>query len=300
MEHRESFSLNSFLLRLSAISILHWRRKETIDTNVWHRPLYELANYQILGRILYYVPHLSPIHPGRVLTTFAFISAVIESLNANGAVNAFNSSLPEKRQNLGKSLLKAALLMQLIVVVLFISLAGTFHRRIRRAGVVRPGIYTVLWSLYASSALITARTIYRTAEYFGVAAIKIGQGVDDADLGVEIRYEWFFYVFEAVLMLCNAWLGNIKHPRKYLPKSTKMYLARDGVTEIEGPGYKDTRKFIVTLIDPFDLASLFKRSGQHGAFWDEDAQGHKSGEGTTTVVDSAMEKRNKNTTAENV
>src|SRR4051794_40424114 len=41
-------------------------------------PLYELGNYYILGRILYFVPHCSPIHPGRVLTTFAAISSIVE------------------------------------------------------------------------------------------------------------------------------------------------------------------------------------------------------------------------------
>lgn len=48
-------------------------------------PLYELANYYMLGRILYYVPYHSPIHPGRVLTTFAAISIVVETLNGMGS-----------------------------------------------------------------------------------------------------------------------------------------------------------------------------------------------------------------------
>ena len=49
------------------------------------RPLFELANYYMLGRILYFVPYCSPIHPGRVLTTFAAISIVVEALNGNGS-----------------------------------------------------------------------------------------------------------------------------------------------------------------------------------------------------------------------
>jgi len=40
-------------------------------------PVYEGANYFLLGRILYYVPYHSPIHPGRVVTTFVGIDAVI-------------------------------------------------------------------------------------------------------------------------------------------------------------------------------------------------------------------------------
>ena len=49
------------------------------------RPLYELSNYFMLSRILYYVPYHSPLHPGRVLTTFGAISMVVEALNGNGA-----------------------------------------------------------------------------------------------------------------------------------------------------------------------------------------------------------------------
>src|SRR5690348_12613362 len=80
------------------------------------RPLYELSNYFMLSRILYYVPYESPIHPGRVFITFGFISSAIEALNANGAVLVSNSSLPQHKQNTGKALLKAALMLQLGVL----------------------------------------------------------------------------------------------------------------------------------------------------------------------------------------
>jgi len=55
------------------------RLEETLLTgHAPYRPLYELGNYYILGRILYYVPQHSPMHPGRVLTTFAAISGIVE------------------------------------------------------------------------------------------------------------------------------------------------------------------------------------------------------------------------------
>lgn len=218
------------------------------------------------------MPHLSPIHPGRVLTTFATISAVVEALNGNGASYSANTSLPQSQQDVGKALLKAALLIQLGVVALFLSLAITFHRRVRSAGIRSANLDKVLYTLYASSALLTARTIYRTVEYFSLAQIRVGAGggaVDPAAYGPEVRYEWFFYVFEATLMVCNAWLWNFRHPRKYLPKSTKVYLSRDGVTEVTGPGYKDTRNFFVTLVDPFDLAGLIRGRDGQTRFWDE-------------------------------
>lgn len=78
-------------------------------------------------------------------------------------------------------------------------------------------------------------------------------------------------------MLCNAFLWNFRHPRKYLPKSTKVYLAQDGVTEITGPGYKDTRNFWATLFDPFDLVGLIRGRDNETRFWDENQEntGHR-------------------------
>ncbi|PSR77227.1 hypothetical protein BD289DRAFT_151876 [Coniella lustricola] len=218
-------------------------------------PLYELSNYRVLGRVLFYVPYLSPIHPGRVLPTFTFISAIIESLNANGAVNSANQAASQAKQNTGKAILKAALLLQIIIVMLFLTLVITVHRRARAAGVCNSKLSNMFWTMYASSALITARTIYRTVEYFSLASVHLASGSDPNTLSAAVRYEWFFYVFEATLMLCNAYLWNVQHPGKYLPRSSKVYLARDGVTEVVGAGYKDPRPYWVTLLDPFDLWS---------------------------------------------
>lgn len=247
-------------------------------TNPPGRPLYELANYQILGRILFYVPHLSPIHPGRVLTTFAFISAAVESLTGVGASRSANQSLPPSSQETGKALLKASLLIQIVVIFLFVTLATTFHRRCVAAGIRNEKLTAVLRTLYASSALIAVRTVYRIVEYWGTAELHVGPGFDPMTLGPEVRYEWFFYVFEAAVMLANAGLWNFRHPRKYLPKSTKLYLARDGVTEIMGPGYKDTRGFLWTLFDPFDLYGLIRGRDQETRFWEGEERAVGDGE----------------------
>jgi hypothetical protein len=231
-------------------------------------PLYELCNYQILGRILYYTPHLAPIHPGRVLTTFAAISAVVEALSGNGASLSSNQSAPQQTQDTGHALLKAALLMQIFVIVAFMTLAGVFHVRCKRAGIQSAKLYGPLTTLYISTGLVTVRTIYRIVEYFSIAELHYGPGLDPMSLSPLIRYEWFFYVFEATLMLCNTVLWNVRHPRRYLPASTKIYLDKDNVTEITGPGYKDSRNFLATLFDPFDIYGLIKGRDRETAFWD--------------------------------
>ncbi|KAF4334546.1 Rtm1p [Fusarium beomiforme] len=232
-------------------------------------PLLELQNYRILGRILYYVPYHSPIHPGRVLTTFGFISAIVEALNGWGASYSANQSLTDGEINAGHALIKASLLLQIVVALLFITLAVSFHRRCVAAAITNQRLNKPLWTLYTSMALILARTIYRIVEYFSVAELRYGPGFDPATISPIVRYEWFFYVFEATLMLCNLAMFNIRHPRRYLPRNNKIYLSSDGVTEIEGPGFKDPRKLWQTLIDPFHIQGLVTGRGRESdKFWE--------------------------------
>lgn len=236
------------------------------------RPIYELANYIILGRILYYVPYHSPIHPGRVITTFGAISAVVESLNANGASYSSNANLPESKRELGRDLIKAALIIQLGVISSFILLAVCFHRRCHRANLLPRNLEDVLYTLYGSTALIVVRTIYRTVEYFSIIDIHIRSGFNPMSISPIVRYEWFFWIFEALLMVANSALLNVRHPARYLPRNNKIYLAEDGVTEIEGPGYKDKRNFFVTFLDPFDFVGLFKGRDKH-KYWETQLEG---------------------------
>jgi len=232
----------------------------------------ELANYNVLGRILYFTPQYSPIHPGRVITTFAAISGIVEALNGNGASLSANPSLPRWKQDIGRALLKASLLIQVFVVLAFVALALVFHRRVHRAGLRNARITNALATLYVSTAVLLVRTLYRVVEYFSVADLHYdttgGARFDPNTLSPLIRYEWFFYVFEASLMLVNMVLMNVRHPRRYLPQSTKVYLADDGVTEIVGPGYKEDRNFFVTVLDPFDLYGLIKGKDAGTRFWE--------------------------------
>lgn len=188
------------------------------------------------------------------------ISALVEGLNGAGASLTANLSLTPAKQAAGRNILKASLVIQIVVILLFISLAVTFHRRCCRAGgVVHPNVTGVLRTLYISAALLTARTVFRTAEYFGVADFHLREGMEVGDLSPMLRYEWYFYVFEAGLMLVNNVLVNVRHPRKYLPKSIRTYLSEDGVTEVTGEGWVDDRAFLVTVLDPFGLAKSSSR-----------------------------------------
>jgi len=196
---------------------------------------------------------------------------VVEALNGNGAAYTANQSLSKSQRDTGKALLQAALLIQVVIVLLFVTLAAYFHTKCRRNGINSAKVNGPLTTLYISSAIITARTIYRVVEYFDIANVDFwAPDFNPASVSPLVRYEWFFYVFEASLMLANSVLLNARHPRRWLPKSTKVYLARDGVSEITGPGYKQDRNFFATLVDPFDIYGMVKGKDKQTRFWDDD------------------------------
>lgn len=229
-------------------------------------PVYETANYFILGRILYYIPYHSPIHPGRVFTTFIALAAVIEAITANGAVRVASPDSTTSEQDTGKALLKAALIMQLALMVGFVMLAGRFHLNCARGGVLNKKIQRTLYVLYASCTLITIRTIYRTVEYFTAASLNTY--TDIQHISPLLKEEWFFWFFETVFMYSNTTLLNVCHPMQVLPQSNKIYLAKDGVTEVEGPGYDDPRPKILTIVDPFDIYGLIVNRGKKDRYWE--------------------------------
>ncbi|KAI1643320.1 uncharacterized protein F4817DRAFT_258225 [Daldinia loculata] len=178
-------------------------------------PLLSLANYEILARVFYYVPYFSPMEPGMVLSTFAFLSIVIEGIN--GVASSFIAN-PKSDPETGTALMWAALALQLAIIVFFLVLAGSFHLRCMRAGIAgAKGIRYSLTTLYVSMGLILMRTIYRGVEHSVLAVANT---------------EWPFYIFEAFLMLINMLMWNAMDPSRFLPANFRTHLTRDGVTEV--------------------------------------------------------------------
>jgi hypothetical protein len=235
-------------------------------------PLLELANYHVLGRILYYVPYFAPIHPGRTLTTFGILSAFVETMNALGVSYLLSPRISESKQSLGNALLKASLICQLVIICLFCFITGVFHMRCRRAGITSRKVQGPIITMYVSTTLILIRTIYRIVEYFGTSRIpaKSPPDWDPMSLSPLIRYEWFFWVFEATPMLINTALWNIRHPRRYLPENYHIYLAQDGQTELKGPGWQNDRPWLLTFVDPCRLTAAVTggRRRKEKQFWE--------------------------------
>ena len=231
-------------------------------------PVYSGALYFIFGRLLYYLPYLSPMHPGRVWTTFIALDAVVGIIAGNGASYASNSSNTPSQIKLGFNLAKASLILQLAMFLAFVSLIFIFHTRCIAARVTNTRTKTIISLLYTSSLLILIRNTFRTATFFYPESSPCN------------RIEAFFWIFEATPMLINTYMMNLFPPAKYMPANHKIYLAKDGKTELEGPGMVDKRHFLLSLFDPFDVVGIVMKRDSKNRFWERDGIGGPREDGT--------------------
>ncbi|EDN09305.1 RTA1 domain-containing protein [Histoplasma capsulatum] len=221
-------------------------------------PIFLAINSIVFGRVLYYVPWLSPMHPGRVISTFLGCDAIIEGLAASGASIASNLNHTPATLKVGDILIKTSILAQIPIFALFGVLVAYFHRRLHKAGIHEPKLRKVLITLYLSCALLTVRNVYRAVETFEGWGSVVG------------RTEAYFWCLDAVPIFINAVLMNVFPPASCLPRSNVVYLARDGKTERIGPGWVDDRNFFLTVFDPFDIGGMAKGKDKKTAFWEDD------------------------------
>ena len=224
------------------------------------RPFLELANYHVLGRIFYYVPYFAPLPPGKVLSTFGLLMAIVEALNGIGVSLAANPK--GSSQGLGGNSVITAIVIQLAVILFFIAMATMFQVRCSRASMKDRAILIPLRTLYASMFLIFVRCIYRLVEHLGNTAVDLADPASLVDLSPVLLNEWFFYVFEATLMLLNSALWNIWHPGRYLPRSYHIHLAEDGRTELRGAQDDedaDDRPLLAKVAHVFTFGIFFRR-----------------------------------------
>lgn len=196
-------------------------------------PLLELAHCHVLSRIFYYVPYFAPLDPGKVLSTFGTLSALIEGLNGPGV--SLRSNTKATHQALGNYIIIAALVLQLVVIAISVALAAIFDRRCAKANMQVKAISSPLLSLYIiSTPLVSIRCIYRLVEAFGNTTVRIHDLSALMTLIPTLRYEWFFYVFEATLMLVNSVLWNYGILGAFCPWTTASVWRR-----MVGPNSKE-------------------------------------------------------------
>ena len=239
-------------------------------------PVYAAIDYLLVGRALFYIPYLAPMHPGRVVTTFIGLDAITGIIACNGASYSANASNKPNAIKIGFDLVKASLILLLVTFVLFLAVAVVFHLRCLKAGVLTNDLRIVFITVYCSGAFIMIRNIIRTVMFFS------------QETSVVNRKEVFFWVLEALPMLSNTIMMNIFPPTKYLPKSNKIYLAKDGKTELEGPGWVEKRHFLATLFDPMDFVGLITGKDKKERFWEEDGIGGPR-KGTDTAAPDVVQ-----------
>lgn len=195
------------------------------------------------------------MHPARMQLTFVSLAAVIELLIIMGVAFVTNREVAEKGVSMGEYMCKAGVIAEVVVTGLFGLLAGIFGYCCWRGRVLsNRNVSRVLRLLGVSMGLVLVRTALRAGELFG--------GVD----GPARRQEWFVLVLDAAVMLAGVVVWNVWHPRRFLPREATTYLAQDGKTELQGPGWKDTRSLTETFLDPF--AALTARGGHQKPFWE--------------------------------
>lgn len=242
-------------------------------------PLYAAAEYFILGRLLAYLPYHAPLHPGRVIPFFAFLSAAVESLTANGAANSGGGERDPGQRATGIATLKAALILQCFVELGFMSIVATVQVKCSRAGLFPKQLRPVFWILYLTSSMIIVRCIVRTIEGFEAPYCKPWVSMDTC--GYVSRQEWILWVFEIANITLFVVLLAIFHPGRYLPRDSRIFLDQiDGKTERVGPGFgkADKRPMWQTILDPFSLWPTLSGKGlKIYKFWEDEQPVYQGG-----------------------
>jgi len=126
-------------------------------------PIYASCLYLVLGRAMYYVPYLAPLHPGRVITTFVGLDVICGVILGQGVSKV--SSPKGSEQKVGKYLLDIGMCLQCFLIFFFIGLTAIFHNRCRR-GSLDMRFHSIWTALYICASMNLARTVYRTVEFF--------------------------------------------------------------------------------------------------------------------------------------
>ncbi|KAL8671608.1 MAG: hypothetical protein Q9168_003898 [Polycauliona sp. 1 TL-2023] len=156
--------------------------------------LFAASIYMTLGRLIRAL-HAESLSPIRVSwLTKIFVCGDIFTFFVQGGGGGIMASHDSEKVKLGQNIILGGLFLQIIIFGLFVVASVVFHLRVRKH---RPReAYSgddVKWQkmlavLYAVSAIILVRNIFRVVEYIG------------GNNGPLLRVEWPTYVFDALLM----------------------------------------------------------------------------------------------------
>ncbi|KAJ5287481.1 hypothetical protein N7478_003167 [Penicillium angulare] len=226
-------------------------------------PVYSAAAYNLVGRLMNYVPMHAVLNPNRVLIFFVYVGAAVESITVAGAAKNAAAGSDLSQYKSGGILIAAGLILQAVVECLVVAIVVTFHVRAARAGPVPRNVKTVCFTLYGTSTFVLLRCIFRAVEAF-----EMFQNIGCSEnCGPILSNEWYLYAFELGPMLIFTYWLNLLHPGRYLPREKCRYLDMDKSTERHGPGWIDNRSSWATIVDPLDLEGMRKGQPSHDTYW---------------------------------
>ncbi|KAL9105801.1 MAG: hypothetical protein Q9227_009103 [Pyrenula ochraceoflavens] len=228
-------------------------------------PIYAAAEYNMLGRLMHYLPMYAPLHPGRLVYVFIYLGALVESLTAAGASIIATDTSDRDRIRRGGRLISVSLVLQAVVELIFAFTVFTVHRRCLRArGRLPRNVRILCLTLYGTSLLVLLRCIFRAVEAFSTYTVTSCNGAPCTSI---LYHEWYLYALEAAPMVLYTYWLNIFHPGRLLPREPTRYLDLDGSTERMGPGWVDRRSTWETFVDPFDIGHRMSGKPSHDEFW---------------------------------
>ncbi|KAK5722304.1 hypothetical protein LTR15_005533 [Elasticomyces elasticus] len=155
--------------------------------------LFAASIYMILGRLIrvLHAEHLSLVPVKWITRVFVTGDVIAFTLQAAGGGTQSGGSLA--MYDMGEKIIVAGLFIQIIVFGFFVATSASFHTRIVKSPTSISANGRIAWArhlyvLYATSALILVRSIFRVVEYL--------QGND----GYLISHEVFIYCMDALLM----------------------------------------------------------------------------------------------------
>ena len=125
----------------------------------------------------------------------------------------------KKDAKMGENIIVGGLGIQVLVFGFFIIVAAIFNIRIRKVPTARSASVAVPWQrhllvLYAASALIMVRSVFRIVEYV--------MGGD----GILLQHEYYLYIFDATLMFFVTVLFVFWHPSNIISKGLSIRKSR--------------------------------------------------------------------------
>ncbi|KAJ5506571.1 RTA-like protein [Penicillium expansum] len=176
-------------------------------------PVYSAAAYNLVGRLMNYLPMHAVLNPNRVLIFFVYVGAAVEAITVAGAAKNASAGSNLDEYKAGGTLIAAGLVLQAVVECVVIGIVATVHVRCSRARMLSPNIRMICITLYGTSTLVLLRCIFRAVEAFEM----FGNLGCREKCGPILSNEWYLYAFELGPMLLFTWWLNLMHPGRYLP-----------------------------------------------------------------------------------